>query len=524
MMSQGKKRAVMQQFLLLLASLIASLFSANAAIVHVKVAPGFDASVLQKLGTVTPLFTLPIEWLKKLCEVEPGLPDLTLWYSIVTPVVIVEDEEADLISIQSIIMDQYADIITYVDIPKIVPPPDVTPDLTTRQNYLLPSSATNNGIDAEYSWTLPGGDGAGIMIYDVEYAWNLLHEDLEVMHTETALVSDGDEAMAFDSASAHGTAVLGVLVGTANAFGVTGISPGARARVAPEWTKLLGGNRPNAIMLAVDDALKDGIPNDVILLEMQNDACGEIGFGPAEENLGVFEATQVAVANGIVVVAAAGNGSVNLDDPLCESKYDRTKRDSGAIIVGAGGSGRAGCSPARTIMGFSTYGSRVDVHGWGDCVWTAGDDNTAVGDGYFDSTDPLNKNKWYSGTFAGTSSASPIVAAAAANIQGIAMQKFGKPLKPRDVRKLLHETGLPQLGDTGRPIGPLVNLRRAIDELLKTAEPTRKPTKPRSEPKPTRGKNPKSAKKNISDSMITIGMDHAEITNSIEDSDLFNRR
>ena len=37
-----------------------------------------------------------------------------------------------------------------------------------------------------------------------------------------------------------------------------------------------------------------------------------------------------------VVVEAAGNGAVELDAPECEGWFDRSVRDSGAIIVGAG--------------------------------------------------------------------------------------------------------------------------------------------------------------------------------------------
>ena len=278
----------------------------------------------------------------------------------------------------------------------------------------------------------------------------------------------GDKGFDDSNDTGHGTAVLGEMVGTLNGFGVTGISPGAKARVAPEQTIFLGRNRANAILLAVFD----GKPGDVILLEMQTFSCGlpkddvwGDRYGPAEEDLTVFEATRVAVANGFVVVAAAGNGNVNLDDPACQGKYDRTKRDSGAIIVGAGGSGLfclgGWFGSAREKLDYSTYGSRVDVHGWGECVWTTG-----YGEGYKDPSGFSDQNKWYTGTFSGTSSASPIVAAAVANIQGIAKQAFGAPLKPIEVRQLLIDTGLPQLGDTIKHVGPLVNLHGAIDKLF----------------------------------------------------------
>ena len=42
----------------------------------------------------------------------------------------------------------------------------------------------------------------------------------------------------------------------------------------------------------------------------------------------VFHAIQTAVAQGFVVVEAAGNGNVNLDQPACDGLFDRTVRDS----------------------------------------------------------------------------------------------------------------------------------------------------------------------------------------------------
>jgi hypothetical protein len=123
----------------------------------------------------------------------------------------------------------------------------------------------------------------------------------------------------------------------------------------------------------------------------------------------------------------------------------------------------------------STFGSRVDVHGWGECIWSTG-----YGDGHNSSANPLDQNTFYTDEFGGTSGASPFVAAAVANIQGIAMKKIGFPLEPKVMRKLLTDTGLPQKGSAaeGR-IGPLVNLKNAIDKMLeemKTAKPTATPT------------------------------------------------
>jgi len=439
--------------------------------IHVKVTPGTNVNDIQSsmdnVVSIHPLFTLPAERLKELSSAKPNLPDLTLWHDVVVKlpdvgvnVAKVEEDLNTLSNIENV-------IISEDDAP---PPPSdvtasvVTPDFATNQGYLAPNSPSNNGIDAEKSWTYPGGNGQGITIYDVEYNWSQTHEDLGAF---PILVDPGDSINS-PFGDGHGTAVLGELVGDNNGLGVKGISYGANVKVCPERTTNLGGNRGNAILLAVND----GKPGDVILLEMQWWGCGaptsSKTYGPAEERQDVFDATAVAVANGITVVAAAGNGDIDLDSPSCNGKYDRNVRDSGAIIVGAGGSGRSG--NARQKMWFSCYGSRVDVHGWGEKVWTTG-----YGSGYKDPSDRNNQDLWYTSTFSGTSSASPIVAAAAANIQGIAIQKFGAPLDPIDLRALLRDTGLPQLGGGGN-IGPLVNLGSAIDALMARTTPTTSPT------------------------------------------------
>lgn len=462
-------------------------------VMHVKIAPGANANDLEYLGSVTPLFTLPYERLKELSGIKPGLPDLTLWYSITT-----NSTDAGA-PVEAEFTSQGFDdtIITDVVIPVIMPPPQntgasVTPDFVANQNYLRSNDVTgNNGIDAEYSWSFPGGNGAGITIYDVESNWNQNHEDLVAANVKLLLNAGDENDPSFNNS--HGTAVLGEMVGTNNGLGVKGISYGAAIGLAPQRTKNLGLNRGNAMLLAVNDAK----PGDVILLEMQTSACGlgDKDYGPAEEHQDVFDVTTVAVAKGIVVVAAAGNGNVNLDDPRCMGKYNRAVRDSGAIIVGAGGSGRAGCTSARTKKSFSTYGSRVDVQGWGDCVWT-----TSHGNGYKDPANTSDENRWYRRNFSGTSSASPFVAAAAANIQGIAINEFGSPLAPSDVRQLLVETGLPQQGDTTQKIGPLVNLRAAIDKLLqKSSQPIINKSK-----SPKKGKAKKTKKTKCAKSTICV--------------------
>ena len=454
---------------------------------HVKLEPGTDTSYLENFGSFKPLFTLPHGTLKKFSQAAPDLPDLTLWY-VVTP-----NPKSSISSFSTTLnfdKEHVADIVIPVD----APPPGInrqlqsgTPNFQGNQGYLRQNLSGNNGIDAEYSWNFQGGNGEGVTIYDIEYNWNVNHEDLDA--TIQTVVDPGD-AMNSPFDDTHGTGVLGEMIGASNGFGVNGISYGAKAKVVPERT-VIGHNRANAILLAVND----GQPGDVILLEMQTWVCGLVesdgldAFGPAENDQSVFDATQIAVANGFVVVAAAGNGNVNLDRTECGGKYNRATRDSGAIIVGAGGSGVNGCSPARQKMWYSTYGSRVDVHGWGECVATTGGGNLH---------NPGDRNKVYMKDFSGTSSASPFVAAAVANIQGIAIANFGHPLEPKRVRELLRDTGIPQVDPNSGQIGPLVNLRNTIDRfsewIVDTDVPTGKPTTTNPPSKKPTSKKPTSKK------------------------------
>ena len=226
--------------------------------------------------------------------------------------------------------------------------------------------APPGGIGAFDPAVVPGGDGALTTVVDVEYSWVLDHEDLG-LDASANIDTQATLSDPFNDTN-HGTAVLGVLRGGANAYGVSGIVPAATLLVAPANTVEHGYNPARAITLATG-VLK---PGDAILIEQQTDACGGVcddtqqGCGPIEWHQSVFDAIAAATALGIVVVEPAGNGNVNLDDPSCGGVFDRNVRDSGAIIVGAGD------SATHARLAFSSFGSRVDVQGWGNNVATTG--------------------------------------------------------------------------------------------------------------------------------------------------------
>ncbi|HZJ11547.1 MAG TPA: S8 family serine peptidase [Methyloceanibacter sp.] len=287
---------------------------------------------------------------------------------------------------------------------------------------------------------MPGADGTGMTFVDIEYDWALAHEDL-------GLPSDRDiETLTPDPFGGpdHGTAVLGILSGVPNSFGVTGIVPAARALVARASTVEMGYLPSRAIGLAMSVLS----PGDVIVIEQQHWVCDTGEYGPLEYYQDVFDAVSVATAKGIIVVAAAGNGNVNLDSPACLGAFDRRRRDSQAIIVGAGSSGD------RSRLDFSSYGSRVDVQGWGENVATTG---------YGDMFNPDNDvRRYYTKSFNGTSSATPIVAGAVLVIQGVRKACGLPPATPLEMRDLLVRSGLNQGEPSTTHIGPLPNIAAAL--------------------------------------------------------------
>ena len=101
---------------------------------------------------------------------------------------------------------------------------------------------------------------------------------------------------------------------------------------------------------------------------------------------------------------------------------------SGAIIVGAGAPppdthGRDH-GPDRSRLDFSNYGERVDTQGWGREVTTTGGRHNDSGD----LQGGVNEDEWYTDTFGGTSSASPIVVGTLGCIQGVLRARRKHPL------------------------------------------------------------------------------------------------
>jgi hypothetical protein len=365
----------------------------------------------------------------------------------------------DALNAMPIVELAYLEPLAYPAGPTDLPP--ATPNFTAQQGYLDPAPL---GIDAWHAWSVPGGRGAGVEIVDIEGGWQIGHEDLDIKAGDLLA---GSNVLDQDWRS-HGTAVLGQLVGVDNAYGITGIASDARAKMIG----VQGSNDPT-VANAINIAASYLLPGDIILIELHHpgpvsrktcdprcmvcdpEKGGQFEFVPSEYWLGPFDAIKQATTNGVIVVAVAGNGAMDLDDPIYEGRFDREIRDSGSIMVAAATS---------TVPHYPTcwtnYGSRVNSYAWGENVTTTG-----YGDLLF-GPQPwiVDPNQVYTDTFGGTSGAAPIVAGAAAALQGSRLASTGTHLPPIVVRWLLTATGTPQ-GGSSKPIGTQPDLLTALSAL-----------------------------------------------------------
>ncbi len=345
-------------------------------------------------------------------------------------------------------------VITARPVPKPMPLP-LPPDFQPSQNYEDPAFFVPSGVNAEHAWTLPGGDGTGVTVCDIEYSWNYAHQDVPKALGSQINTNVADPFLDTN----HGTAVIGELVSHDNApnWGTKGVCYGADLKTCgayyglptPSW------NPAGAIAVAIA-ALDMG---DIILLEQQWDYTGAGGYVPVEwytdvwpnpqTKNPVYLAIQAAVDQGIHVVEAGGNGNVDTDTMVWLP-------GSGAVIVGAGGAYPGGPWPEGDLerLSFSSYGSRYDLHAWGENVVTTG---------YGDLFSAEGVNRRYTAIFSGTSSASPIVAGAMACIQGY-YKNFsgGGVVSPKALRDILVSSGTPQWPTVPGHIGPRPDIFNAL--------------------------------------------------------------
>lgn len=340
--------------------------------------------------------------------------------------------------------------IKYVSIPPQLSAPNA-PNYQTSQFYIMDHEA---GINAEEFWSFYNNHGAGVKVCDVEYLFNENHIDLPSI----TIVGGEPEDPGFGPD--HGTAVFGELGSLNNGLGTTGITYESEFYFSGAYQ-----NQVYSLEDALINALGELNTGDLVLIEQQIMAFGgtpDEGYAPVEWYEPFYDAVQLISGNGLIVIEAAGNGNRNLDDPMFTADnsghYPFLEENwSQAIMVGAGSSGASGLE--RDRLWFSNYGSRIDVQGIGESIFTTG-----YGDVF--STEGINN--YYTSDFGGTSGASPIVTGAAALLQSLHRQHTGFSLGVDDIRHLLVTTGKaqPVAGSPFEKIGPLPNVFLAANTMM----------------------------------------------------------
>ena len=124
------------------------------------------------------------------------------------------------------IADPNVQHIYYSNIP-IPPPSDIPPktDLfVPQQGYL-----DDFGVPVTYKWL--GGQGENVQIANIEYGYDPYHEDL--------LSSPSGYTIGWpsDTWSFHGNGVLGIIIGSDNEYGISGMSPNSSIIMSSPYAK-----------------------------------------------------------------------------------------------------------------------------------------------------------------------------------------------------------------------------------------------------------------------------------------------
>ena len=270
--------------------------------------------------------------------------------------------------------------------------------------------------------TWPTTDGTGVVVAVVDTGVRGDHEDLAGVVLPGLDLVDGSDGRI--DPNGHGTHVAGVIAAaTQNGRGVSGAAPGVR--ILPVRVLAADGSGQSSdvaagIVWAVDHGAR------VVNLSLG-------GTAPSD---GMRDAITYANANGVLVVAAGGNGGAGANEPTYPAAYDA------AIAVAAVDANRARAP-------FSSTGSYIDVAAPG--VGVVSTYNSAV-------------NVYASSS--GTSMAAPYASAAAALVIA------ANPQQSADHARALLEQGADDLGAAGWDpaygyglVDPRVSANRARAEV-----------------------------------------------------------
>ena len=231
----------------------------------------------------------------------------------------------------------------------------------------------------------------------------------------------------------------------------TGVRVGIEVEVAEEHDAALAGGAGNALHLLP-------VARAVVVIDVRRGA----------------EADDLELECGQAAVQPVGGGGFGVTGKgagpgfpaAWTNPFNRSNRDSGAIIVGAGapppGTHGRDHGPDRSRLAFSNYGALVDAQGWGREVTTCG---------YGWLQGGADERLWYTDQFSGTSSASPVVVGAVACVQGNRKAKGLALFTPAQMRNKLRTTGSPQTDAPGRPATQRIGNRPNLKSILGIVKP-----------------------------------------------------
>lgn len=283
-----------------------------------------------------------------------------------------------------------------------------TADFEARQYYLDEPGARWQGLNIRKVWAEQvTGKGARIHFSDGGLFPN--HEELRgnpKLQIVSATPNDDPE---------HGTASLGIMVAARNGLGVTGIAHGSELFVHDNRASDVAGATQT-----LKNLLLQVQPGDIVGINRQaaNPAVLTTVL-PSLHERPWWDVMQSLSQRGAVVLNAAANGSsASREDKgtvrgygvdLSQWRFFDDHGDAGCILVGACHSWDG---KPHQYSNFN-YRHRM-LNAWGDSVVTLG---------YGKLQDKSGHDRDYTDTYAGTSSATPLVAGALALIQSYAIEQ-----------------------------------------------------------------------------------------------------
>lgn len=303
--------------------------------------------------------------------------------------------------------------------PAPLPPQDLPPPTPLLTHLQLTHGPTPDGHGVRAASGIFGARGQGVRVAMIEQSWILDHEDVSQVTASRFLGPVAPLDMVF---ACHGTSGASMICADRNLYGMTGIADEVDLR-------LIGLTVYPSLESCIAVGIANTVPADVLMIVLvtQVPILGPGSWVPVEYFQATFDAVLTATSLGRHVIAAGGNGNLSLDDPAFLNRFNRAYRDSGAVIVAASQAG-----PLLRVS-FSNWGSRLDVHSWGEGVASC-----CYGTLFFPNND---WRQAYTLGAAGTSASAPQLGGLVASIQGAARRQLGQPLTNAQLLSLLHSNG-----------------------------------------------------------------------------------